>query len=175
MKKFLTTKKGMALGVIAALVVAASAYAYFTSTVASGTGTATAGTTAANITATVTNVPNALNPGAGTQPANITLSNDSSTEQARVASYTLAVTDVTKGVDSNNKPISITADCATSNFTAVGGSVDSAKQLLATKGSTGDHVDVTGTVQMNETGLNQDKCQGATVVLTATPVVAPGA
>ena len=48
MRKFLKSKKAMALGIVASLVVAAAAYAYFTTT-GSGTGTASVGTSS-NIT-----------------------------------------------------------------------------------------------------------------------------
>lgn len=165
MSRILKTRRAKALvGSMAILAVAAvAAFAYYSSTVTAGTGNATAGNTAANLTATVTDVTNALNPGAGTQNVPITITNESSTESARYDHVTLAVTDVKKA------SVSDVANCATSNFTAVGTSAGSGS-LLAKSGTHSE----TGTVEMNETGLNQDNCKGDTVVLTATPVVTAG-
>jgi hypothetical protein len=138
---------------ICALTVAA-AVAYFTST-GSGTGTATVGSgQAVTIKATVTG---SLYPGSSS-PVTFTIDNPSSAAQ-RVGTLTLA---------------SITPDAGHSTCSTVitGGTPDFTMSPVAVnkvfaKGN-GQAVTPTGTLAMNDTGVSQDACQGATLTLNLT-------
>lgn len=140
---------------IAVIAIAAVAVAYFTST-GSGTATATVGSgQAVTIKATVAGT---LYPG-GNQTVTFTVDNPSSAAQ-RVGTISLA---------------SITPDAghATCSTTITGGTPDftmpavAANKVFAAK-STNGTVTPTGTLTMNDTGVSQDACQGATLTLNLT-------
>ncbi len=150
------SKKGAlaALGCVGALAVAGVALAYFT-TSGSGTGTATVGSSSAvTLHATVSSN---LYPGTSS-PVSFTVDNPSTGSQ-RVGTITLG---------------SITVDAAhsTCSTTISGGNPDFAMPAVTvnhTFGSgNGQSVTPTGTLTMNETGANQDPCQGATLTLHLT-------
>ena len=149
------TKKRALLGVaVTCALTAAVAIAYFTST-GSGTGTATVGNgQAVTIKATVTG---SLYPGSSS-PVTFTIDNPSSAAQ-RVGTITLA---------------SITPDAGHSTCSTVitGGTPDFTMAAVAVnkvfpKGN-GQAVTPTGTLAMNDTGISQDACQGATLTLNLT-------
>lgn len=137
---------------VCVMAVAAVAYAYFTST-GSGTATATVGTSSAvTLKGTVTGT---LYPGAsGT--VTLTVDNPSSGKQ-RVGTVSLE---------------KITADAGHSTCSVVttGGNPDfTMADVVVNKTygpGNGQAVTPTGTLTMNDTGLNQDPCQGATLTLT---------
>ena len=151
-----STKKRalLATACICALGVAGAAVAYFTTT-GSGTGTATVGSsTAVTVKATVAG---AVYPGSSST-VSFTVDNPSSGAQ-RVGTITLA---------------SITADsghstCAT---TISGGNPDFTMANVAVNKTfgpgNGQSVTQTGTLTMNDTGVNQNACQGATLTLNLT-------
>jgi hypothetical protein len=152
----LITKRRAVFGLTTALlvVVAGGAYAYFT-TSGTGTGTAAVGTSSAvTLHATVTG---SLYPGT-TAPVSFTVDNPSSGQQ-RVGTITLA---------------SITVDAAHSECSTVitGGNPDFTMPAVAVNKSfgsgNGQSVTPTGTLTMNDTGVSQDKCQGATLTLHLT-------
>ena len=140
-----------ALAVLGVLAIAAVAYAYF-STTGSGTATATVGTSSAVvIKGTVTGN---LYPGSSS-PVSLTVDNNSGGKQ-RVGTITLE---------------KITADASHSSCSVVitGGNPDfTMPEIVVNKvfgPGTGQAVTPNGTLTMNETGVNQDACQGATLTL----------
>jgi hypothetical protein len=143
-----------AFAVVVVLGIAAGAYAYFTTT-GSGTGTANVGTSSA-LTLHAT-VGGALFP-ATSQPVTFTVDNPSSGSQ-RVGTITLA---------------SISVDAAHSACSTVitGGNPDFTMTAVTVNQSFGpgnsQAVTPTGTLTMNDTGVNQDACQGATLTLHLT-------
>ncbi|MGC1852166.1 MAG: hypothetical protein WA687_06980 [Solirubrobacterales bacterium] len=148
------TKKGAltALAGVCVLAIAAGAYAYFTST-GSGTATATVGTgSAVTLKGTVTGN---LYPGSSS-PVTLTVDNPSSGKQ-RVGTVSLE---------------KITADAghATCSVVITGGNPDfTMADVVVNKtyaSGNGQAVTPGGTLTMNDTGVSQDACQGATLTLT---------
>lgn len=151
-----TTKRRalIALGCTCALAVAGVALAYFT-TSGSGTGNATVGSSSAvTLHATVSSN---LYPGTSS-PVSFTVDNPSSGSQ-RVGTITLS-------------SITVDAGHSTCSTTISGGNPDFAMPAVAVNkvfaAGNGQSVTQTGTLTMNETGVNQDACQGATVTLHLT-------
>jgi hypothetical protein len=137
-----------------ALAVAGVAIAYFTTTGA-GTGTASVGSSSAvTLHATVSS---SLFPGASS-PVSFTVDNPSSGTQ-RVGTISLS---------------SITVDAGHSTCSTVitGGNPDFTMAAVTVNHSfasgNGQTVTPTGTLTMNETGVAQDACQGATLTLHLT-------
>src|ERR1044072_4438417 len=151
----ITSKRALvALGCVAALVLAAGAYAYFTSS-GSGTGTASVGTASAvTLKGTVTG---SVYP-ESSSPVSFTVDNPSAGSQ-RVNTITLS--SIT--VDSGHSACSTAISGGNPDFSMPAGVV---KQTFAP--GSGLAVTPTGTLTMNETGTNQDACQGATLTLHLT-------
>jgi len=144
----------VALGCTCALAVAGIAIAYFTSS-GSGTGTATAGSSSAvTLHATISN---SLYPGSSS-PVSFTVDNPSSGVQ-RVGTVTLA--SIT--VDASHSECKTTISGGNPDFTMAAVPVNQ----VVNPGN-GQSVAATGTLTMNETGTNQDPCQGATLTLHLT-------
>lgn len=146
-KRFVAALAG--LGVLG---IAAGAYAYF-STTGSGTATATVGSSSALvIKGTVTG---SLYPGTSS-PVSLTIDNPSSGKQ-RVGTISLQ---------------SITADAGHSSCSVVttGGNPDfTMADIVVNKvfgPGNGQAVTPSGSLTMNDTGVSQDACQGATLTLT---------
>lgn len=151
-----TTKKRalIAVGCTCALAIAGAALAYFT-TSGSGTGNATVGSSSAvTLHATVSSN---LYPGTSS-PVSFTVDNPSSGSQ-RVGTITLG-------------SITVDAGHSTCSTTISGGNPDFSMPAVAVNkvfgSGNGQTVTPTGTLTMNETGVNQDACQGATVTLHLT-------
>lgn len=148
----LTSKRALiAISCIGAMVIAAAAYAYFTST-GSGTATAKVGTSSAvTLKGTVTGN---LYPGSSSQ-VSFTVDNPSGAAQ-RVGTITLT---------------GITVDAGHSTCSAVitGGNPDFTMPAVAVNATfpagNGQAVTPKGTLTMNDTGLNQNACQGAELTL----------
>jgi hypothetical protein len=141
-----------ALAGVCVLAIAAGAYAYFTTT-GSGTATATVGTSSAvTLKGTVTGN---LYPGSSS-PVTLTVDNPSTGKQ-RVGTISLE---------------KITADAGHSTCSVVttGGNPDftMADVVVNKTYGTGNNQAVTpsGSLAMNDTGISQDACQGATLTLT---------
>lgn len=137
---------------VCVVAIAAVAYAYFTST-GSGTATATVGTSSAvTIKGTVSGN---LYPGSSST-VTLTVDNPSSGKQ-RVGTVSLE---------------KITADAGHSTCSVVttGGNPDfTMADVVVNKTygpGNGQAVTPTGTLTMNDTGVNQDACQGATLTLS---------
>jgi hypothetical protein len=138
---------GLAAGIVATG--AGLAYAYWTST-GTGNGSATTGS-ASQYTVTVENVNLAnLSPGGPTDIVHFTVHNNSTGHQA----YTTATPTVT----GTNNAGCTAADFAISNVVSGGTN-------LAPNGQPGDTATGSFALQMIDTGLNQNACQGVTVGL----------
>ncbi|MBS1878719.1 MAG: hypothetical protein JST31_04345 [Actinobacteria bacterium] len=148
------TKKRVAsvLAVVGVLAVAAAAYGYF-STTGSGTATATVGSSSAlTIHGTVSG---SLYPGSAST-VTFTVDNPSSGKQ-RVGSISLEK--ITPDV--SHSTCSTTTTGANPDFTMAEVAVNKVYGPGA-----GQSVTPTGSLTMNETGVSQDACQGATLTLT---------
>lgn len=144
----------VALGCVLAIAAAGAAVAYFTSS-GSGTGTATVGSSSAvTLHATVSST---LYPGASS-PVSFTVDNPSSGSQ-RVGTITLA-------------SITVDAGHSTCSTAISGGNPDFTMPAVAVNKTfapgNGQSVTQTGTLTMNDTGISQDACQGATLTLHLT-------
>jgi hypothetical protein len=152
----LITKRRAVFVLTAALVVAVAggAYAYFT-TAGTGTGTAAVGSSSAvTLHATVTG---SLYPGTSS-PVTLTVDNPS-TGQQRVG--TVSLTSVT--VDAAHSECVVTSSGENPAFTMAAVAVN---KTFAPGNA--QAVTPTGTLTMNDTGISQDKCQGATLTLHLT-------
>lgn len=143
-----------ALACTGALAVAGVAVAYFTSS-GSGTGTATVGSSSAvTLHATVSS---SLYPGTSS-PVSFTVDNPSAGSE-RVGTITLG-------------SITVDAGHSTCSTTISGGNPDFSMPAVTVNHAfgpgNGQSVTPTGTLTMNETGVNQDACQGATLTLHLT-------
>jgi len=148
----ITRKRALVLvGCVAAIAVAAVAYAYFTST-GSGTATAKVGTSSA-VTLKGTVAGN-LYPGASSQ-VTFTVDNPSSGAQ-RVGTITL--TGIT--VDAGHSTCSVTITGGTPDF-----SMPAVPVNATFPSGNGQAVTPKGTLTMNDTGVNQNACQGAELTL----------
>ena len=151
--KLITKRRGLSVLTTALLVVVVgSAYAFFTSS-GTGTGTASVGSSSAvTLHATVTG---SLYPGSSS-PVTFTVDNPSSGKQ-RVGTISLQ---------------SITPDASHSECSTVitGGNPDfTMAEIVVNKvfgPGTGQAVTPNGSLTMNDTGVNQDACQGATLTLS---------
>jgi hypothetical protein len=151
----LTRKRALtALGGVCAVALAATAYAYFTSS-GSGTGTASVGTSS-SVTLHAT-VSSSLYPGSSS-PVSFTVDNPSSGTQ-RVGTITLSSISVDAGH----------SGCSTATS---GGNPDFNMPAVTVNKTfapgNGQAVTQTGTLTMNDTGVSQDACQGATLTLNLT-------
>jgi hypothetical protein len=137
---------------LCALAVAAAAYAYFTTT-GSGTATATVGTSSAvTLKGTVTGN---LYPGSSS-PVTLTVDNPSSGKQ-RVG--TISLEKIT--ADAGHASCSVVITGGNPDFTMA----DVVVNKTYAPGN-GQAVTPNGSLAMNDTGVSQDACQGATLTLT---------
>lgn len=151
---WMTRKRVLALTAIGVLAVAAGAYAYFTS---SGSGTATATVGSGSAVTVKGTVGSTLYPG-GNATVTFTVDNPSAAAQ-RVGTITLA-------------SIAVDAGHSTCSKVITGGNPDFAMPAVAVNKvfptGNGQTVTPTGTLTMNDTGVSQDACQGATLTLNLT-------
>jgi hypothetical protein len=149
---WMTKKRALAgLSCVCALAIGGAAFAYFTSS-GSGTGTASVGSSSAvTLHATVSS---SLYPGTSS-PVSFTVDNPSQGSE-RVG--TISLTSIT--VDAGHSTCSVTISGGTPDFSMPAVAVN---KVFGT--GNGQTVTQTGTLTMNETGTNQDACQGATLTL----------
>lgn len=141
-----------ALASLCVLGVAAAAYAYFTTT-GSGTATATVGSSSAvTLKGTVTGN---LYPGSSS-PVTLTVDNPSSGKQ-RVG--TISLEKIT--ADAGHASCSVVTTGGNPDFTMA----DVVVNKTYAPGN-GQAVTPNGSLTMNDTGISQDGCQGATLTLT---------
>lgn len=151
---WMTKKRVVAITAVGALALAAGAYAYFSST-GSGTATASVGSSTAMTIKGI--VSSNLYPG-GSSPVSFTIDNPSSGAQ-RVGTISLTA-------------IAVDAGHSTCSKVITGGNPDfTMAPVVVNKvfpSGNGQTVTQTGTLAMNDTGVNQDACQGATLTLSLT-------
>jgi hypothetical protein len=149
----ITKKRALlALSCTCALALAGVAYAYFTTT-GSGTVTASVGTSSAvTLKGTVTGN---LYPGSSS-PVSLTVDNPSTAKQ-RV--NTISLEKIT--ADAGHSSCSVVIGGGNPDFTMADVVVN---KTYAT--GNGQAVTPSGTLTMNDTGVSQDACQGATLTLT---------
>ena len=149
----LTKKRALAaLATTCVLALAAGAYAYFTST-GSGTATATVGSSSAVVLHGT--VAGSLYPGAA-QTVTFTVDNPSTGAQ-RVGTISLSKVQA----DAGHPTCSTTITGENPDFTMAAVAVN---KTYASGNA--QAVTPTGSLKMNDTGVNQDACQGATLTLT---------
>ena len=150
---FLTKRRALtAFAGLCVLGIAAGAYAYFTTT-GSGTATATVGASSAvTLKGTVTGN---LYPGSSS-PVTLTVDNPSSGKQ-RVGTISLEKI----AADAGHASCSVVITGGNPDFTMA----DVVVNKTYSPGN-GQTVTPSGTLAMNDTGVSQDACQGATLTLT---------
>jgi hypothetical protein len=150
------TKKRAVIGAaIATLAMGAVAFAFFTSTGA-GSGSATVGSASAiTLAGTITGD---LYPAGAPASVSVLVTNPGSGSQhvgdVHLASITADAAHTTAGCD-----VSVGSGAA---FTMGDIPLDA---VLTKTGTAGDHTTVSGSLQMNDTGVSQNNCQGATLTL----------
>lgn len=152
---WITRKRALTvLGCACAIGVAGVAIGYFTS---SGSGTGSAGVGSSSAVTLHASIGSSLYPGSSS-PVSFTVDNPSSGVQ-RVGTVSLA----SISVDSGHSSCSTTISGGNPDFTMAAVPVNQ----VVNPGN-GQSVAATGTLTMNETGTNQDACQGATLTLHLT-------
>jgi hypothetical protein len=150
--RFFTKKRAVILGIVAAMAFSAAAVAYFT-TGGSGTGSATVGTSSSALI-TQTNTLAALYPAAGSQAVNLDIKNTGSGSQ-----FVGAVHLVSIAADAGHSSCDVSSSGVNAAFTMA----DVPVNATLAAGATTSKV---GSLAMNDTGVSQDSCQGATLTLT---------
>ena len=151
----LTKKRAAVVAVVGSLAMAAGAYAYFTST-GGGTGSATVGTSSAmTIAATA---PTTLFP-TTSSPVTVTVTNPGSGAQ-KVGTVKL------DSITSDKPGCDVSSNAAGAAFTM-------ADVVINRTVAAGDFTAEPGTLMMNDTGANQDACQGAALTLHLSSAPAP--
>lgn len=147
----LKSKKVLAVGVAAVTVISGgAAYAYWTTT-GSGTGSATSDAVTEAVTVLQTSVLTELYPGGAAQTLSGTFSNPNA-GAVYVGTVTVAISSVTLATGA-------TGTCAAADYALDANPMTINADVLADDTSTWSGA----TLQMNNTGLNQDGCKGATV------------
>jgi hypothetical protein len=149
--RLFTKKRAVILGVVAAMAFSAAAVAYFT-TGGSGTGSATVGTSSSALI-TQTNTLAALYP-TTSQAVNLDIKNTGSGSQFVGAVHLVSIT-----ADGAHATCDVSSSGANAAFTMA----DVPVNATLAAGATTSKV---GSLAMNDTGVNQDSCQGATLTLT---------
>lgn len=153
MRRFFGRKQIVFLAALAiAAATAVGGYAYFT-TPGSGSGTATVGTSTA-LTITQTGTITGLLPGSAAVPITYTITNSAGNGAQNLGIVSATIGSVTGG----------SGTCDASNFTVAAAS--SPVGTIADGATYTSSASTEPTLQMIETGTNQDACQGATVSLS---------
>jgi hypothetical protein len=155
LRRFTKKRWIAALGVVAALVVAGTAIAYFTGS-GTGTGSASVGKSTA-FTVSVTG-PSGLLPGGAAEAISIDVHNGASSAQ-ELSGVTVAIDPTWTG----SQPDSSKPACTAGDFTLTQPSVTAAEVAA------GADATINGAqIAMNDASTNQDNCQGVTVPLVVT-------
>jgi hypothetical protein len=149
--RYFTKKRAVILGIVAAMAFSAAAVAYFT-TGGSGTGSATVGTSSAALI-TQTNTLGALYP-TTSQPVNLSIKNTGSGSQFVNKVHLDSI-----AADAGHASCDVSSSGANAAFAMADVTVGETIAAGAT-------VSKSGSLAMNDTGVNQDSCQGATLTLT---------
>jgi hypothetical protein len=149
--RFFTKKRAVILGIVAAMAFSAAAVAYFT-TGGSGTGSATVGTSSSALI-TQSNTLAALYP-TTSQAVNLDIKNTGSGSQFVGAVHLDSIT-----ADAGHSSCDVSSSGLNAAFTMA----DVPVNATLAAGATTSKV---GSLAMNDTGVIQDSCQGATLTLT---------
>jgi hypothetical protein len=157
MSRIIKSRRALVLGIVAALGIAAAAFAYWTT---SGSGTGTAGTgDAATVNVTQVGTIAGLVPGGAAQAVDFTITNGKTTSQY--------VTSVSVSIDSIKKADNTTATgCSAADFTIV--QPTAINRDLAAGATTFSPSGAS--IAMNDATTNQDACKTVTVNLAYTAV-----
>lgn len=148
--RLFTKKRAVILGVVAAMAFSAAAVAYFT-TGGSGSGSATVGTSSSALI-TQTNTLAALYP-TTSQAVNLNIKNTGTGSQFVNKVHLDSIT-----ADATHPTCDVSSSGANAAFTMADVTVG---ETLAAGATTSK----SGSLAMNDTGVNQDSCQGATLTL----------
>jgi hypothetical protein len=154
MSRFTRRRKITAVTVLAFLVVAGAAFAYWTTT-GSGTGAATTGASSA-VSVAQTGTVTGLVPGGAAQAVNFTITNPKTTPQ-RVATVTVAIASITNITGGTPATGCTTADFTLVQPTAINTDLAAGATAFVPSGAT---------LAMIDSASNQDGCQNVTVNLT---------
>jgi hypothetical protein len=160
----LTKKRSALIGLVASLIVAAAAVAYFTTT-GSGSGSASVGTAGSWTVSANANSPAVqLYPAQGVQPLSVNIANPTGHGAQNLARIDATVVAPTGG---SNTPNACTAGDFALTSSSGGWVIDTATtahKLVGTDFQAGDNHDYTGlNATMVDSPSNQNGCQGATV------------
>jgi hypothetical protein len=163
-KRFMN-KKVVAIGLAAGITLggAGAAFAYFTSS-GSGPGSASVGSsTALDITQTNVTALSGLTPNGVTLPVQYKIANPTGNGAQTLGTVTASI-DSISGPNDTNTGVGTTCTSADFTITPSANSVGSVGDGDTFTSDTGTEP----TIQMKDTGLNQDGCEGAALVLTIT-------
>lgn len=156
MSKLSTKSKAVIAGVaVVSLAGSGVAYAYWTTT-GSGSGQATTGSNAASLTVAQSGSPSLAYPGAPASTISATVSNSATYSQNGGAVAALLT-----GVKSGSTGADISATCGTGNYAIVNDPAAVVGTLTKAGTAGASKTLAFGTIQLVETGANQDACQGA--------------
>ena len=157
--KHLSKKRVVVLGAITSLALGAVAFAYFTST-GTGTGSATVGNSTAFTIASSPATGAALTPGGPSQTVAYTVTNPSAGQQ-NLNKVAISV------ANSDGTPWDGPGTCSAADFQVNGAAAGSAYDDTEHAGNlaASQVVNNTVTIQMIDTGVDQDDCRLATVPL----------
>jgi hypothetical protein len=161
MKKFLTRKRAIALGLVASLAVAAAAFAYWTG---SGSGTGSASTAATGGDLAVSSA--TLSPATGLVPGGSTTATGTITNGNTYSARLIAVTPTLA-----TTPASGLTCAAAGNFTANAITLKDSSNAVVTLPHTmavNEVLSYANVVDFNDLTSNQDGCKNATVTETIT-------
>ena len=153
MRKF-PRKALVAGGLVATIAIGGIAFAFFTNA-GTGSGTASVGTSSTvTLAGTITGT---LYPAGAPASVSVLVTNPGSGSQ-----YVGSVTLASITTDAAHSACDLSVSGANRAFTMADISVAS---TLTKSGTAGDHTTVSGSLQMNDTGIAQDTCQGAPLTL----------
>lgn len=145
----------IAIVTVLLLAIGGGAFAYW-SLVGSGSGTAAAGTVSGSITVVQTSTVSNLRPGGTAQTLSGNFTN-SDTSPVYVTSVTASIASVTKAAGAP------AGTCSAADYVLTGATMPVAAQIPS---GTAQGAWSGATIAFNNTGANQDACQGATVNLS---------
>ena len=157
LRRFTKKRALAALSAVAVLAVPGAAIAYFTDT-GSGTGSATVGS-ASTVTLAGT-ITGTLVPAGSPASVSVLVTNPGSGSQYVNTVHLNSIT-----TDAGHSTCDLSVSGGTPAFTMSDITVN---QTLTKSGTAGDHTTVTGSLQMNDTGVSQNACQGAPLTLNFT-------
>ena len=158
MRKITKRTAAVVAGGALAVATAGTAFAYWST---SGSGTGTAATQSGSVVLSYTTAAlNSMYPGDSSQPLKVTVKNTSATQKGYVGGVKAYITTNQAGCTAADYLLNGTAGADATHPQSL---TWSAVDLAA-----GASQDATGTIQFNNTGANQDACQGATVTLNYT-------